>query len=222
VGSLALGAALSAVPIVNAVKVLKSELAGLHTMVTSTDMDTKEAVKEAQRLLKNQLPESTLLAFSTAVEGYRKVSMGPAGGAQKAAVAELKNRAGLISVARNTCMTQLLMIRFNRLMWSLAFPGFLVLAAFVTFAWAANPPGDPVRLLARPYFIEVPQPSLGPQLARRKAGSGLPHASESQAAAGPGLGQPKGLSDATVGAPKTCAELAVTIDRAGTMELDRP
>jgi len=154
--ALAIGAAMAWIVFTRAVAVLKSELMTLREIMAATK--TKPlmvmARERAAKKLEGQLPIGALAEFHAHYEALRATALSsPAAGDHAAAIAraraaeELKGLAPYQAICGQTCVTEFVMLRFDSLMAALIFPGVLALAAFLVFAWAANPgppkPGPP-------------------------------------------------------------------------------
>jgi hypothetical protein len=147
---LAIGAALSWFPFTRAIAVLKSELMTLREiMAAGKDKPLMVMARDrAAKKLEGQLPIGTLAEFHAHYEELRNLALyNPDAAARAKAGAELAGLSAYQTVCAQTCVTEFVMLRFDSLIATLIFPGVLILAAFATFAWAANPgpakPGPP-------------------------------------------------------------------------------
>jgi len=150
--ALAIGAAMAWIVFTRAVAVLKSELITLREIMAAdkTKPLMVMARERAARKLEGQLPLGSLQAFHAHHEALRATALGsPAPGDDAAAAAKAKAAAELTALApyqavcSQTCVTEFLILRFDSLMAALVFPGVLAMAAFLVFAWCANPgPGQ--------------------------------------------------------------------------------
>jgi hypothetical protein len=83
----------------------------------------------------------------------------PAAATAKAtAAAELTALAPFQAFCGQTCVTEFVMLRFDSLIASLIFPGVLAMAAFLVFAWSANP-GPPKPGPFPVYQVQPPPPA---------------------------------------------------------------
>jgi len=166
--SLAIGAAMAWIVFTRAVAVLKSELMTLREiMAAGKDRPLMVMARErAAQKLEGQLPIGTLQEFQAHFEALRATALSsPARGDHAAAIAKAKAGAELTALAPyqaicgQTCVTEFVMLRFDSLIAALIFPGVLALAAFLVFAWSANPgPPKPGPALAPVYQVRVLPP----------------------------------------------------------------
>jgi hypothetical protein len=64
-----------------------------------------------------------------------------------------------IQTCRQAYVSELVAIRFDRLVFSILFPGSLIFLVFLVFVWAANPPK--VSLLDKPYGERLTPDRIG-------------------------------------------------------------
>jgi hypothetical protein len=152
--ALALGAAAAGFVFLQAVAVLKSELMTLREIMAAPEGLMAEARQRAAAKLDGQIPLGTLARFHKHYEVLRQTTLSsPAAGDHPAALAKVRAAAELAaltpyqSFCSQTCVTEYVSLRFDRLMLALIGPGAVAMIAFVVFAWAANPgpakPGPP-------------------------------------------------------------------------------
>lgn len=148
--TLAFAAGMCWFPFILAVDVLRSELFSLKAFMEATKGDFKKAADDVSTLL-GKLPEGMFLRqFVAQYPALRSTAWTTNSDptARDKAVADLDGR---IQTCREACISQLVAIRFQRLINSIRFPGALILATFLIFTWAANPPKDAVKLFDKPY-----------------------------------------------------------------------
>ena len=150
IATLVLAAGLCWIPLRNAVDVLRSELHSLKAFESAKDGDLKDAFDQVVELM-GTLPEGVSLdGFVRGFDARRAQAetsdLDPA--TRERRVADLDAK---FAQAREICISQLVTIRFDRLMASLRWPGAAILVLFLAFTWAANPAKDVVKVFDRPY-----------------------------------------------------------------------
>lgn len=152
------------IPFWFAVAVLHSQLISLRSFMVAERGELKRAVTRVEQQVGATMPgNKTLRAFYQGYEAARsqawKATRNAA--AREKAVGELD---AAFATAREACMSSLVEVRFRRLVFVIQFPGVVILAAFLAFTWAANPPKD-AKLVDHPYV----EPMTAAQLASLRA-----------------------------------------------------
>ena len=149
VAALAVSAGLCWIPFTRAIAVLRSDLVSLREFTTAASGEFKAAADAVSTLL-GTLPEDCdlrgFVADYTAIR-TRAWNAAPDATAQAAALARLESR---FDTYREACSSQLVAIRFQRLVNALWRFGWLILLGFLVFAYAANPPKDALKLTDKP------------------------------------------------------------------------
>ncbi|HEX5264844.1 MAG TPA: hypothetical protein VFW13_15035 [Phenylobacterium sp.] len=147
--ALILAASLCWFPFIFAINVLRSELYSLSQFTAATKGDFKAAIEDVSKIL-GKLPEGVFVRdFVAQYPALRSKawSSSPDTATRDKAVADLENR---FQMARELCISQLVEIRFSRLVNSIRFPGALIVVLFLVFTWAANPPKDAIKIYDKP------------------------------------------------------------------------
>jgi hypothetical protein len=157
VAAIAVSVWLCRYPFARGIDVLKSELMSMRAFAGAGEGELHTAFTRAQIFLEGQLPASapTLTAFHDYYEANRAIVLGLAKGDPKAAGQEMVKFKDLQAYCSQLCTNELIQIRFAALMKTLLFPGSLILACLVTFAWAANPAKDSDKPLASPVEVTL-------------------------------------------------------------------
>ena len=148
--SLIVAAALCWVPFIRAVDVLRSEIFSLNQFIDATSGQLKDAADEVSTILGSQPEGGNMRAFLANFSTLRTVAWKGAvdDTAGQAAVRDLDSRKQL---CLDACISQLVAVRFARLVDAIRFPGVVILLTFLLFTWAANPPKPAVKLFDQPY-----------------------------------------------------------------------
>jgi hypothetical protein len=150
--ALLLAASLCWIPFARALAVLRSEVTSLNQFVTASAGEYKEAADRITEQLGSTFPgEKTLRDFVSTFRHARDAAWAAAPNKADAekAVADLDSR---FQIARDACISQLVAIRFERLVQAMKFPGILILISFLVFSWAANPPKGSIKVFDKPYL----------------------------------------------------------------------
>ena len=169
VASLITAAGLCWIPFARAVAVLRSEINSLQQFINATGGEFMEAADQVSAILGPRLKGRALRDFVRDFETLRQgawIAAADQAAAEKA-VAELD---GIFQTCREACVSQLVAGRFDRLVAAIRFPGSVILATFLIFTWAANPPRD-IKLFAKPYAE-----TLTPERLARLTAAGVPAA----------------------------------------------
>jgi len=156
VGLLALVVAVAScwIPFSRGVDVMASAAStvSLRDFAGATSGQIATARERADALLAGQLPEKDILAFVGETERLRAIALSPSEteAHRAAAAGAIVSRADLHTVTAQTCMNVLMTLRFEALRRSIAFPGALILALFLVFAWAMTGPKGDEKPLAAP------------------------------------------------------------------------
>jgi hypothetical protein len=148
--ALIVAAGLCWVPFIRAVDVLRSEIFALNQFVEAKSGDLKEAADEVSKILGRQPEGGDMRAFIANYPALRSAAWRKAADdtAGLAAVQDLDSR---MRICLDACISQLVAIRFGRLVDAIKFPGVVILLTFLLFTWAANPPKAIVKLFDQPY-----------------------------------------------------------------------
>jgi hypothetical protein len=143
-------ASLCWIPFVRAVDVLRSELLTLEGFVAAADGEFRQSADVVAGLM-GAFPGG--LSMRDFVRDYRALRTkawndAPDRASAEKAIASLDDR---YQTCREACVSQLVALRFDRLVQALKMPGALILLTFLVFTWMANPPKDAPRLFDKPY-----------------------------------------------------------------------
>ncbi|HEY1560595.1 MAG TPA: hypothetical protein VGF71_06875 [Caulobacteraceae bacterium] len=157
--ALLIAALLCLVPFLCAVAVLRSEVVNPDQMILAARGDWKRAAVNLSGQLGKTLPGG--LGLTEFVRAYRDIrtkawQTAGRGAAGARAVAPMD---AAIQTCRQAYVSELVAIRFDRLVVSILFPGSLIFLAFLVFVWAANPPR--VSLLDKPYAERLTPDRIG-------------------------------------------------------------
>jgi len=150
IGSLIAAAGLCWFPFIKAVDVLRSEVLTLRRFMDAQAGEFRQASDGVSGLL-GVLPQGTSMQdFVRDYPAERSAAWkaAPDLASAEKAVADLDGR---IQTCLEACISQLVAIRFERLVKAIKFPGCVILLTFLLFTWAANPPKDAVKLFDKPY-----------------------------------------------------------------------
>jgi hypothetical protein len=217
-GTLIAAAGLCWVPFSRAVAVLRSELLTLEGFVGAPGGEFRKAADDVSSLMGASLEGMSLRNF---VLAYRTLRSKAWKDAKDQASAE-KAVAGLDSqylACREACVSQLVAVRFDALVWALKYLGSVILLFFLAFTWTANPPKD-VKLLDKPY--EAP---LTDEDGARLSAAGVPAACYAPGARLVAVAAPPAGPQTAVLIPprpgiQGCAVRTVTVSRGRVVRVD--
>jgi hypothetical protein len=152
------------IPFIWAIAVLRPELQSLERFMAAEAGEFRNAADVVSRLMTTLPGGKPLRDFFRDYRAMRTAAWYAADDdlSGETAVADLDGR---FESCREACISQLVAIRFERLVQAIRFPGSLILLAFLMFTWAANPPKDAIKLFDQPYA----EPLNPDRLARLKA-----------------------------------------------------
>jgi hypothetical protein len=145
VACLIVATALCWIPFILAVSVLRSDVVSLQKFALATGGQLKTAADAVEGLLGQTLPgaqENALVSmwnFSRDFHIIRRAAWDRTPDDRNAADKALAYIDELRDISRDACITELVAVRFNCLIWDLGLTGPLILLLFLTATWAANP-----------------------------------------------------------------------------------
>ena len=161
VGCLVVATGLCWIPFIKAVDVLRSDVLSLGQFATAGKGELNDAANAVEVILGETLPGEqpaqlvSMRAFSEAFYRIRRAAWDAAPddkGASEKAVAYIDD---FRDTCRDACVTELVAVRFDKLITAIGLAGPAILLLFLIATWAANPAKDDSALAEKPYLEDL-------------------------------------------------------------------
>ena len=150
------------VPFSRAVDVLRSEVTSLKAFASAGHGPFKAAADAVSKKMQGAFGEGVDLRRF--VQDYPKLRDAAWRSAPtvEGAAAEVQRLDDLFTLTREACVSELVALRFDRLVDGLKTAGAQVVIALLLFTWAANPPADKAAAAPAAVTVTLAQPTVQP------------------------------------------------------------
>jgi hypothetical protein len=160
IGAAVAGLALCWWPFTKAIAVLRPQLMTLRNFVHPSDETFRKVRDSVNNVLASQLPPAypTLQVFSAYYETQRRAAFDPGSAVAADALARFKQARTIHGLGLQMCLTEYMACRFVELIRSIKrWPGPAIVAAFIAFAYFANPPKEAEggKPIAHPQVLDI-------------------------------------------------------------------